>query len=355
MSFALTLSSPSLNWTTMDCCQWEGITCDVAGRVTHLHLSSKGLKLKGGEEMPDGDHMAHFDGFQNLRILALRGCELTGQIPIWVSKLKKLEILDMSLNRITGSIPTWLGTFPMLFSINLGSNLISGEIPKELCTLPMLVSEQTAAQVDHGYLELPFFASQAVPDASILQFNSLSYFPPSIFLGDNSISGNIPTEIGKLQLLRTLDLSANQLSGNIPDQISDLKNLETLDLSVNHLSGEIPPSMTSLSFLSSFNVSSNNLEGEIPKSTQLQGLNVSAFEGNPELCGSPLLNLCQSFNGTDLDDDKNDGNQILGLHISVVLGFTIGLVGVCGSLLLIKTWRDAYFKFLNNVQDRLKC
>ncbi|XP_062000716.1 receptor-like protein 2 [Rosa rugosa] len=308
-----------------------------------------------GEEMPDCAHMADFDGFQNLRILALRGCELTGQIPIWFSKLKKLEILDVSLNRITGSIPTWLGTFPMLFSINLGSNLISGEIPKELCTLPMLLSEQTAAQVDHGYLELPFFASQAVPDASILQFNSLSYYPPSIFLGNNSISGNIPTEMGKLQRLRTLDLSANQVSGNIPDQISNLKNLEKLDLSVNHLSGEIPPSMKSLSFLSYFNVSYNNLEGEIPKSTQLQGLNVSAFEGNLKLCGSPLLNLCQSFNGTDTDDDKNDGNQILGFHISVVLGFTIGLVGVCGSLLLIKTWRDAYFKFLNNVQDRLKC
>ena len=30
-----------------------------------------------GEEIPDGDHMADFDGFQNLRILALRGCELT--------------------------------------------------------------------------------------------------------------------------------------------------------------------------------------------------------------------------------------------------------------------------------------
>ncbi|KAL6203964.1 hypothetical protein ACLB2K_021234 [Fragaria x ananassa] len=218
----------------------------------------------------------------------------------------------------------------------------------------MLVSEQAAAQVDHGYLELPFYASQPMPDASILQFNSLSYYPPSIMLGNNSISGNIPTEIGKLQLLHILDLSANQVSGNIPDQISNLNNLETLDLSMNHLSGEIPASLALLSFLSSLNVSYNNLEGEIPKSTRLQGLNVSAFEGNPKLCGSPLLNLCQPFNGTDSDDDTNDGNQILGLHISVVLGFIIGLVGVCGSLLLIKTWRDAYFNFLYTVQERLK-
>lgn len=139
----------------------------------------------------------------------------------------------------------------MLFSINLESNLISGEIPKELCRLPMLVSEQTTAQVDHGYLELPLVFSNSLSDSSfIVQYNSLSYIPPSILLSNNRIRGNIPTEIGQLQALRRLYLDANQLSGNIPDQISHLKNLEKLDLSRNQLSGEIPASMTSLSFLS---------------------------------------------------------------------------------------------------------
>ncbi|PRQ35691.1 putative leucine-rich repeat-containing, plant-type, leucine-rich repeat domain, L [Rosa chinensis] len=44
MSFALTLSSPLLNWTSADCCNWEGITCHQGGRITHLQLPSKGLK-----------------------------------------------------------------------------------------------------------------------------------------------------------------------------------------------------------------------------------------------------------------------------------------------------------------------
>lgn len=48
LSFTLTLSSPSLNWTSRSCCYWEGITCNQVGRVTHLHLPSKGLKLKQG-------------------------------------------------------------------------------------------------------------------------------------------------------------------------------------------------------------------------------------------------------------------------------------------------------------------
>ncbi|PRQ55534.1 putative leucine-rich repeat-containing, plant-type [Rosa chinensis] len=46
LSFALTLFSPSLNWTSSNCCYWEGITCNLDGLVTHLRLPSKGLKNK---------------------------------------------------------------------------------------------------------------------------------------------------------------------------------------------------------------------------------------------------------------------------------------------------------------------
>ncbi|PQQ06959.1 receptor-like protein 2 [Prunus yedoensis var. nudiflora] len=186
--------------------------------------------------MPNGDGMVNVDGFQNLGILSFRDCELTGSLAVWLSKLKKLEVLDMSFNIITGSVPSWLGTSPSLFHINLGNNRISGELPKQLCELPMLVSEQTAAQVEHTYLELPFFVKPA-SDAYVWQYSSLSFFPPAIYLYNNSINGSIPTEISQLILLRTLDLSHNNVGGNIPDKISSLEMLETLDLSMNHLSG----------------------------------------------------------------------------------------------------------------------
>ncbi|XP_020417929.1 receptor-like protein 2 [Prunus persica] len=243
-----------------------------------------------GEEMPNGDGIVGVDGLENLRILSFRGCQLTGPLPVWLSKIKKLEVLDLSSNRFTGSVPTWLGNFPSLFHINLGNNRISGELPKQLCKLPMLVSEQTAAQVDHTYLQLPFFVKPA-SDADFLQYSSLSFFPPAIHLHKNSINGNIPTEISQLVLLHTLNLDDNNFSGNIPNKISNLKKLETLDLSMNHLSGEIPPSLTSLNFLSFLNVSYNNLEGPIPKGTQLQSFDVSAFEGNPKLCVVPLFGM----------------------------------------------------------------
>ncbi|PRQ37347.1 putative non-specific serine/threonine protein kinase [Rosa chinensis] len=71
-----------------------------------------------GEEMHADLGMVGTDGFENLLILALHNSELTGQIPVWVSTLKKLEVLFLSLNRITGSIPSWLEIFRGLIISN---------------------------------------------------------------------------------------------------------------------------------------------------------------------------------------------------------------------------------------------
>ncbi|KAM5582318.1 hypothetical protein ABKV19_002634 [Rosa sericea] len=316
-------------------------------RLVFLSLGSSFL----GEEMPNGVEMADFNGFQNLRHLELSSCNLSGIIPSWLLNLKKLQALNLSHNRITGSIPSWLGTLPKLQTLMMQVNQLSGEFPKELCTLPMLVSGQTAAQVGSIYLELPVYSNA---DAALLQY--LYVYSPSINLSHNFLGGNIPIEIGQLQLLRLLDLSANNFSSNIPDQISNIKYMERLDLSMNHLSGKIPASFTGLNFLSSFNVSYNNLGGPIPSSTQLQSFNASAFEGN-QLCGAPLPNKCQTTEGADAPDmstqdaDTKD-HQIPWFYISVALGFITGFWGVCGPLVLMRKWRYAYYHFLDNVQDR---
>ncbi|PRQ35632.1 putative leucine-rich repeat domain, L domain-containing protein [Rosa chinensis] len=150
----------------------------------------------------------------------------------------------------------------MLFHIGLERNLISGEFPKELCRLPALVSKQTPAQVDDidRYILILNWLSTDTK-AQHYYHTKLSYFPPAIHVGNNTINGNIPTEISQLQLLHTLSLRNNNFSGNIPEQMANLKTLEILDLSMNHLSGKIYLSLASLNFLSSFNVSYNNLEG----------------------------------------------------------------------------------------------
>ncbi|KAB2616016.1 receptor-like protein 2 [Pyrus ussuriensis x Pyrus communis] len=304
-----------------------------------------------GEEIPADEGMLGFGGFQNLRMLLFYYCEFTGQMPLWFSKLKNVEILIVVGSRITGPIPRSLGTLPKLLFLSLEDSQISGEFPKELCGLPRLVHESTTTQVD-DYVDLPLFTT-----SNLVYPRRFSNWPPTISLSFNHIHGRIPTEISQIHLVHNLDLSGNNFSGNIPEQISNLKNLENLSLSMNQLSGNIPLSLASLNFLKYLNVSYNNLEGPIPTSTQLQSFNASAFEGNSKLCGAPLPNECLLIKGIDAESKNNqgvdNGHQFPWLYIFTSLGFIFGFWGVFGSLIVKKTWRYAYFQFLDNVQDRL--
>jgi hypothetical protein len=324
---------------------------NITGAIQILrHCNALNILLLGenfiNEAMPADDMIVGSDGFENLRFLDLGACQLTGQFPIWLSKLKKLECLHLYSNHITGSIPGWLSTLPKLFRLDLSNNLISGEFSKELCAFPALTSPK--ALVDNNKLDLPIFAI-----AITSQYNFLSNLGPVIFVANNSLSGNIPVEIGGLKLLNGLDLSHNNFSGNIPDQLSELTNLERLDLSENRLSGEIPTSLSNLHFLSKFSVANNNLYGSIPLGTQLQSFDVSAYEGNPGLCGPPLPYECAHIdsNNEDIRDEDNEP-RIPWFLITVIFGFITGFSGVCGSLLYSYKWRVAYFQFMDHLKDR---
>ncbi len=61
-----------------------------------------------------------------------------------------------------------------------------------------------------------------------------------VILNDNALSGVIPSEIGDLTALESLQLYNNSLSGSIPAEIGNLSSLTILSLQNNALSGEIP-------------------------------------------------------------------------------------------------------------------
>ncbi|XP_008232191.2 PREDICTED: tyrosine-sulfated glycopeptide receptor 1-like [Prunus mume] len=355
------LSLKSLSFLSLGFNQFTNLT--GAMKILMSCRSLHALFLTGsfvGERMPSDDDMVDFHGFQNLRILALVNSNLTGQIPLWLSKLKNLEVLALRSNQITGPIPSWLGTLPRLFYIGLSENRISGEFPKQLCRLPSLLYEPNiSSQVDNYELEFPAFSfTLSKTGNQTFTSQTLNSYPATIDLSKNNISGYIPAEIGQLKLLRKLALDSNNFSGIIPDQISNVTNLEVLNLSTNHLCGIIPSSLASLNFLKEFNVSYNNLEGPIPIGSQLQTFDASAFEGNPKLCGAPLPNKCEPSKGIDANhknnkDVDNGLHQLPWFYIFTALGFIVGFWGVCGSLVISKTWRYVYFRFIDNLQDRL--
>ncbi|CAL8149853.1 unnamed protein product [Prunus armeniaca] len=76
--------------------------------------------------------------------------------------------------------------------------------------------------------------------------------------------------------------------------------------------------------------------------------------GNPSLCGVPLSTKCSEDDHTPTkDNDHEDTNDKLWFYISTALGFILGFWGVCGTLLVKKSWRYAYFRWFDDIKDKV--
>ena len=83
--------------------------------------------------------------------------------------------------------------------------------------------------------------------------------------------------------------------------------------------------------------------------------------GNNQLCGPPLINICpgdvisstRSHDKHVTSEEDEDKLISFGFFVSLGLGFIIGFWGVCGTLVIKTSWMHAYFKFFNNMNDRI--
>lgn len=141
------------------------------------------------EVMPQDETM---DGFENLQVLGIHNCSLSGNLPIWLSKLTNLKMLLLANNRLTGPIPSWVNTLHSLFYIDISNNSLTGENPAALMELPMMQSEKTQAYLDINYFEVPIYLSSAY------QYRSINALPQVLNLSYNGLTGIIPLNIGQL-------------------------------------------------------------------------------------------------------------------------------------------------------------
>ncbi|XP_020081719.1 receptor-like protein 12 [Ananas comosus] len=329
-------------------------------------------------------------GFE-LLVLSLNNNGLLGTFPSFLQNSKNLVILDLANNKFSGIVPAWIGEkLQSLASLNLRNNMFSGSIPFQLTKLDRLRVLDVAHNNLSGKIppSLANFTAMALqlPNYGIVQgfytsnggdynpfipmdgffvvmkgqernYTSTFLLMVSIDLSSNNLHGVIPEEIGALVGLINLNLSGNRLSGSIPRSIGELQSLESLDLSNNELSGAIPPSISNLSSLGWLNLSYNNLSGRIPFDHHLQSFDDPLiYIGNPGLCGPPLSDECstnQTSPSNNIAERESAVSDAPVFYCMVSVGFVTGLWVVFGTLFFVRIWRIAYFRFVDNMYDRL--
>ena len=84
------------------------------------------------------------------------------------------------------------------------------------------------------------------------------------FTREWTLRGVIPTQLGNLTALETLDLGGSELTGSVPTQLGSLARLRTLDLSNNKLTGELPTELDDLDSLGRARLAGNAFTGCAP-------------------------------------------------------------------------------------------
>ncbi|CAN6372471.1 unnamed protein product [Urochloa humidicola] len=206
---------------------------------------------------------------------------LTGTIPPNAfNTLPHLQAIGMDNNQFHGNIPTSIGNASDLWLLQLGANLLSGIVPPEigmLTKLRFLLLRNSLLEAKEPQ-DWKFVATLA--NCSQLQIIGLAHcrlagvLPDSVSnlstslttlsIGHNPISGSLPTDIGNLFNLRSLDFALNSFTGTIPSSLSRLKNLEALSLLNNKLTGLIPLAIGNLTVLNYLYLDGNAFSGRIP-------------------------------------------------------------------------------------------
>jgi Leucine-rich repeat (LRR) protein len=260
------MSSPPLNWSSIDCCKWEGISCDHKHQVIQIWLPSKGLSGSISLALGNLTFLSHlnlshnsllgplpkglFSSLNNLKVLDLSYNNLFGDIFGWPASI---QIVDISSNQFSGTIQSsFLQRAWRLTKLNVSNNSFTGPIPSYPC-------------INSSFVKLLDF-SHNHHDGQIP--SGLGSCPKlSVFrAGSNSLSGQLPDDIYNATGLEEISLPSNNLLGPISSDIVNLAKLTNLELYENELNGNLPTNIGKLSKLKHIILHTNSLTGSLPSS-----------------------------------------------------------------------------------------
>ncbi|XP_027092542.1 receptor protein-tyrosine kinase CEPR2-like [Coffea arabica] len=334
-------------------CQFHGVSCDQnTGLVTEISLDGKSLSgvispsisqlqsltsLRLPSNMLSGSLPSELTNCTNLKVLNVTGNNMNGSLPD-LSRLTKMEVLDLSINYFSGKFPTWFGNLTGLVSLGLGDNSYDvGEIPDTFGNLKNLTWLYLAGSNLIGEIPESIFELEALGTLDICRNQISGNFPKlisklrnlwKIELFHNNLTGELPVELAELNLLQEFDISANQMYGTLPPEIGKLKKLTVFHLHINNFSGEFPAGFGDMQFLTALSIYTNRFSGPFPENlgrySPLNSIDISENQfsgGFPKyLCQNGnlqyLLALQNNFSG-ELPDTYDDCKPLQRLRVNL--------------------------------------
>nr|KAJ0210329.1 hypothetical protein LSAT_V11C400228150 [Lactuca sativa] len=277
------------NQTLSDSFSIDSFVVTLVRLSTLKVLSLVSLGIWG--RLPDKIHRLH-----SLEVLDMSSNFLFGSVPNEISRLQKLHTLTLDGNFFNESIPDWFHSLSNLTILSLKNNKLTGRFPSSITKITTI----TDLSLSHNQLsgKLPDLTTSSNLRLLDLRENHLDSELPllpkgviTVLLSNNSFSGNIPAEFGKLNHLHHLDLSSNSLIGTPPSAVFVLPNITYLNLASNMLSGSLPNSINCGNKLGFVDISSNRFTGKLPSCLDTLSSNkrVVNFTGNCLFVGNGNL------------------------------------------------------------------
>ncbi|KAK1618301.1 hypothetical protein QYE76_023818 [Lolium multiflorum] len=301
------ISSWTLSNTSSEvanCCAWLGVSCDSGGKVIGLDLHGRKLKGELALSLTQLDH---------LQWLNLSNNNLHGAIPAPLVQLHRLQRLDVSDNELSGAFPVNI-SLPMIEVFNISFNTFSGTHPT-LHGSPQLTVFDAGFNMFTGRIDSSICESSAV--IRVIRFTSNLFageFPAGfgnctkleeLYVELNSISGSLPDDLFKLQLLKNLSLQENQLTDRMSPWFGNMSSLAQLDISFNSLSGHLPNIFGRLGKLEYFSAQSNSFKGPLPSSLSRSPSLKMLYLRNNSLSGKINFNCSEMTQLISLDLGAN--------------------------------------------------
>ena len=249
--------------------------------------------------------------------------DLSGDISTAFDSMTELRYVYLEDNKFTGTVDdSFMTQNPNLRQLDISNNPLEGSVPPHLFQLPdlQLIDFHGIEGIGGSFPQIPqrnfamFFI--ALQDCSIegplpTTMGNL----PNVYhldLTNNTLNGDIPTEIGAMTKLRNLFLSENEgfVPGPIPETFKDLTQLKEFSLKGTNRDGNLPDFISTFGSLILLDLSSNDMNGFLPSSygdlvnLEFMLLNGNVFNGEVPTSYAKLTKLRGMF----LEDNILTGN-----------------------------------------------